>query len=146
MEDRYGLVPAAIRRDYERSEAVDQMMAPLRRIESALKAKDPRLELVRAKPHAPPPLIGGYWHVHRKNDGAPDTYMPITTASGGFREPDFGIFDDLDKRDLWRHGIPEYKPPKETKPDYTEEIASDVRAAWRVAGEAGMNKKAWGRG
>jgi hypothetical protein len=47
-------------------------------------------------------LEPGRWHVKKQNEGVPDSYMPITTPDGGYREPDSGVLNEMADRDMWR--------------------------------------------
>jgi hypothetical protein len=65
-------------------------------------AFDERLDLVKAKPYADAPgLVACHWHVRRRNDGAPDSYMPISSPTGEYQEPNDGVIRDLSSRNLW---------------------------------------------
>jgi hypothetical protein len=70
-----------------------------------VRSVDPALSVVFVRGTASAKSVGlepGRWHVRRKNRGLPDSYMPITTPDGGYREPDQGMLDDLSRRDMWR--------------------------------------------
>ena len=70
-----------------------------------LKKVDPYLEMIFAPPNANAVgLKPGRYHVMRHNPGAPPSLIPVETESGGFREPDSGVFEMLAKGDLWRDG------------------------------------------
>ena len=102
----------------------------------------------------------GRWHVHRRNTPpAPDSFIPIETPDGAYREPDFGVLEDLRRRDLRNSHVWEekkrqsremeeaYLHPKSTVTEgELEEMAADLRAAWRVAGEGGLKARKWGKG
>ena len=154
--DRYGLLPPVIRHNYEREEMVDRQLTAAISIHRALTALDPRLDLVYVSDRADPEygVKPGRWHVVRKNDPpTPDLYIPIETEDGGYRQPDFGVVHEMQRRDTWTHGTPELKNTtptwkKEKKKDEqaVDELVSDVRAAWRLPGEGGMTKRLWGKG
>jgi hypothetical protein len=110
----------------------------------------------------------GFFHVRRQNDPpAANTYIPIQTPEGGFREPDSGVLDELRHMDMWKHGIPQLEkvdagggfyrhqfpedPAKKREEDRVseqqgDEMRENFRAAKRVAGDGGLKKKKWGRG
>lgn len=156
MQDRYGLVPATIKANYERAEMVDTQMKAAFSLYHALQAMDERLDLVFITDRADAEfgVKPGRWHVVRKNDPpAPDSYMPIETPDGKYMEPHSGVLRDLDQRDLWRRGMPKPhydKPAAFREPQRDEgmvdELASDLRAGARVAGDGGLTKRMWGRG
>ncbi len=146
--DPLGLLPPVIRQNYERDSLIDRHLSSARGIGRALKALDPRLGVVYITDSAPADngVVPGRWHVRVQNKPpAPDSYIPITTESGGYREPDSGVIHEMQRRDLQTHGIPKLERTESPKPDYTEEIAADVRAAWRVPGEGGMKRRLWGK-
>jgi hypothetical protein len=81
--------------------------------------------------------------------------MAIETPDGKYLEPHSGILHELQKRDLWKHGTPknDAKPAalKEAAralkdEQRVDELAADLRAGNRVAGDGGITKRAWGRG
>jgi hypothetical protein len=155
MQDQYGLVPSAIKANYEREEMVDEQMAKAFSLYHALQAMDRRLDLVFIPDRADPEfgVKPGRWHVVRKNDPpAPDSYMAIETPDGKYMEPHSGILRDLADRDLWKHGTPENdrRPAAFTEPSkddgFVDELAHDLRAGLRLPGDGGLEKKLWGRG
>jgi len=157
VRDTYGLLPPVIAQNYEREAMVDNQLEAAVGIYRALQAMDPRLDLVFVTDRADPEygVVPGRWHVVRHNDKpAPDTYIPITTRDGGFREPDSGVIAEMQDRDTWVHGTPDLETKrsvdKKTDPLFLEQtrdaIAEDVRATFRVAGDGGMEKRKWGRG
>jgi hypothetical protein len=101
-------------------------------------------------------VVPGRWHVYRENPpGTPDFYAAITTEDGGYREPDEGVYIEMQKRDTWRHGIPKsdlvpsaLKESRRTTQDEqrVDELAADLRAGARLPGDGGLDKKLWGRG
>lgn len=154
MRDTFGLVPPEIKQNYIREEMVDTHLAAAVSLHRALVALDPRLDVVFVGDRADPEygVTPGRWHVVRKNDPpAPDSYMAITGRNGEYREPDHGVVHELQQRDLWRNGIPESELVPSHKKEYKtdeamlDEIAHDVRAGARVAGEGGMTARKWGR-
>lgn len=70
-------------------------------LDKELKALDPYLELVLARPQATDPaLIPGAWHVARHNPIGITSYLPITDDDGFPVEPHFGILDWMRGKDL----------------------------------------------
>lgn len=161
--DRFGLLPASIRANVERENMADKHIAKAQALALALRDFDPNLELVffGERAEAIGGIIPGRWHVRRNNReaGAPDSYMPITGRNGSYREPDFGVLDDLRRRDLWRTGALEDLDPyghkelakteankQRAAEGRRDEVATNIRAAHRVSGEGGMTARKWGRG
>lgn len=156
MYDRYGLLPPVIRHDYERAEMIDRQIGAAVALCAALKDLDENLDVqfITNRADANYGIKPGRWHVVRSNpDPAPDTYIPITTPDGGYREPDFGVVEEMRQRDLWRTGKMEEftapTKPAESKAPSREEtldaLVEDSRAAMRVAGDGGMEKRKWGK-
>jgi hypothetical protein len=155
VQDALGIVPPEIRAKYEREEWVERGVRAGRALERALKDMDPALDVVFIKPdigeeYLPGGAIPGYWHVRRNNPApAVPTYMPITTEDGGFRQPDFGVIDELRRSDLWAPGALEKALRQEdrtrakelAKEQRLDELKSDFRAARRVSGEGGLHKR-----
>ena len=158
MEDRYGLVPATIKANHEREEMVDRQMQAAFALYHALRAIDERLDLEFITERADPEwgVIPGRWHVVRRNPPpAPDSYIPITTEDGGYREPDSGVLLEMQRRDLWRHGIPTHEEKAAARREYertvddearVDELAHDLRAGARLPGDGGLSKRLWGKG
>ncbi len=46
-------------------------------------------------------LVAHRWHIRRENEAGPDTYWPIVTEEGGFREMADDWLARLKARDLW---------------------------------------------
>lgn len=161
MTDPFGLLPASVRANVEREEMVDNHIRKAQAIATALHDLDPNLELCffGDRAEARYGIVPGRWHVRRTNKDTSDSYFPITTPDGGFREPDFGILEELRRRDLWRKGAMEATDPYAIRERERseriraneaerrkEEVAFNTRAAHRVAGEGGMKKRLWGKG
>jgi len=162
MRDPYGLVPPHIKANYEADEMADRAISHATSLFKELRSFDNEIVDVRFYTERAQPIHGikpGRWHVVRRNaPPAPDSYFPIETPAGGYREPDSGVLDELRARDLrnrtvWERIEQEHrdkKPSALQEPDYTddgsaEEIAHDVRAASRVAGEGGMHARKWAK-
>lgn len=158
MKDPLGIVPYDIRAKYEKAEWVDGAVKSGRALEAHLKATFGReMEVVFVKPRSrdiPESCIPGRWHVRRNNPPpAVPSYIPITTPDGGYRDPDFGVVEELHRIDLRR---PEVKARvlAETRTDSPHKaaeralraeqrrdaMAEDYRAARRVRGETGLKK------
>lgn len=105
-----------------------------------------------------PGVEPGRWHVRRRN--APpiaDTWMPITTPDGGYREPDSGILFELQKRDMSNRTVDDVIADRRRADAILEkqkaleaeqrqfELAEDLRAAFRMTSEDGFTKRKWGR-
>ena len=147
------------RADAERAQQTDAVIGRGMRFNLLLKEIDPYLELVFAHDDADVPgVIPSRWHVCRHNPDTMDTYMPITTPTGGYREPAEDILDALRRRDLWNGQAAQEILAERLKKDEEAEraqrlgqeqamdhFALDYRAARRVAGENLTGKK-WGRG
>lgn len=96
-------LPPHVQENLEREQQVDDQIFVARYWNQVFKQRDHRLSVVFAKSGAKPPLIAERWHVRRRNAGdAEDSYMPITTPSGGYREPGLDTLEELNRRDLWR--------------------------------------------
>jgi hypothetical protein len=153
--DKFGLLPASIRQNYEREEMVDRQMQAAHSLYRSLQALDHRLDLVFISDRADPEygVVPGRWHVTRKNDGAPDSYIPIVGRKGEYVEPHSGIVVELQERDMWKHGIPKndakpsaFREPKGMDEGQIEELAHDIRAGSRLPGDGGLTKRLWGKG
>lgn len=163
MRDPYGLVPDHIKANYHAEEMAERHYRQAGALLMALRNFDPEIVDIKFFGERADDRYGihpGRWHIHRRNTPpAPDSFIPIETPDGGYREPDSGVLEELRARDLhnrnvWEDIVREHrakKPASLKEPDFTdhgevEEIAHDVRAATRVAGEGGMHKRKWGRG
>ncbi len=134
-------------------------------LDRELKQHDSNLGLVWVKSNVhpsevPDSVIPGRWHVRRNNPilGV-STYMAITRPDGGYREPDFGVLNEVKKRDLSNlspHEVKKrFEPEDPIKKDKREkdlkdeqrrdEMKADFRAARRVAGE-NVYKRSMGKG
>jgi hypothetical protein len=105
-------------------------------------------------------VVANRWHVRRRNDPPiADSYMPITTPDGGYREPDSGILFELGRRDMWRGGSVDaflqtrredeqrrVRARELRREQLKDEMAADIRAAYRVPGDAGMTRRRRGAG
>jgi len=163
MQDRFGLVPPEIRAIYENEDALDRQVDTARYIDKALKQHDPHLGIVFVKnvPESELPVgaVANRWHVERKNPGFVSTYWPIVGPNGEFREPTVAVVEQMQRWDLHnesamralreRQGRIEAKRAKHKALEgeqRRDELALDLRAGRRVAGEGGLTKSKWGRG
>lgn len=162
MFDRFGLLPDDIRANYEREALIDRSLAAGEALSRALKAYDERLDCVfitdRVRPDEIPSMgeiVPGRWHVRRKNDGVVDSYTPITTPDGGYRDPDWGVLRELQERDLWNgarlpSGIEEEAKRilagEREREAMRDELAEDFRAIGRLGGDGGLTRRVRGRG
>lgn len=102
--------------------------------------------------------VSGRWHVERKNPGVLPSYFPITTPDGGYREPDFGVYEEIKRRDMWtadglvkalarrdKENARREKDKALKSEQRKDEIAADLRAGWRVAGDGGIAARKWGK-
>lgn len=147
--DKFGLLPAGIRLNYEREAVIDDQIAKANWFDKALKKIDYRSELVWVPDNAPEDgsMIPGRWHIRRKNDPpAPHSYIPITRDDGGYREPASGDLVRLQQRDLWkeRDPVPVKEEPKDDDEGRIDELATDIRAIDRLPGEGGVHRRRWG--
>lgn len=120
-------VAANLRRDRlveETLEAIPYWNRLLRDLDERLSLVwvNDRLTRVEARRIAPE-MVPGRWHVRRRNDGAKDSYMPVTTPDGGYRPMGNDILDELRSKDLWRgdvaaryHGA-RYREERQTEAD-----------------------------
>lgn len=156
MLDRFGLLPADIAERHRQAEMIDRHLGVAQALSRALKGIDERCSIVFISDRADPGasnMVPGRWHIRRVNDGTVDSYIPITTADGGYREPTWADLDRLRQRDLRTH----FKPPnaleveakkivesEKQREQMKEEMVSNFRAAKRVAGD-NLDKRRWGR-
>jgi len=160
MRDRFGLLPPHIAANYEKEEMVDDQMQAAEALATALHQLDPNLSLTFFGERALPidGIIPNRWHVCRKNESTADSYMPIVTPDGGYREPAFDILEELRKRDGWGanqgDSLIKARHRKERVQEAVRELASSqrkdemreaLRAGHRVSGEGGLHKRLWGR-
>lgn len=165
MKDPLGIVPPDIKARYEAAEWVDGAVKSGRALEAHLKATfGPEMEVVLVKTtidpeKCPESCIPGRWHVRRNN--SPPTlpsYIPITTPDGGYRDPDFGVVEELHRIDLTRREVKERvlaqtrtdSPHKAAERALKKEqrrdvMAMDYRAARRTRGEGGLKKSFEGK-
>lgn len=165
--DRFGLLPSGIRERYLEEAAIDQELSNADSLRKALKAWDPEIVGVQfVRPDSPEMVMTekgltavrpGRWHVRRRSaEGRPDRMLAIETEDGGYRSPDFGVLNELQRNDMWRQRDAvgnlmrasedrREKAKKASVDDLKEELAFNIRAAKRVAGES-LERKSWGRG
>lgn len=62
---------------------------------------DPKLEMFRAGESAEPPVVPGFYHLVRWNDGAAPSIITIEGDNGEFVEPTSRVFEQLARNDLW---------------------------------------------
>jgi hypothetical protein len=162
--DRYGLLPESIRAQHVAQEAVERITGPYGAVLSQLQRHDPQITDLRfygprVSPDNSEGIKPGRWHVVRHNKPPMvDSYIPIETPEGGFREPDSGVVFEMQSRDTWNDDVHRrYRKSREGEKPYAfrekqadeqavDEVAADLRAGSRVAGEGGLTKRKWGRG
>jgi hypothetical protein len=101
------ILPPKVQFDLEREAWAEQQEEWAKKFSKELQGLDRRLSLVWIKDSAPEygGLVPGRWHVRRKNDRGPDSYMAITGPDGEYMEPTSRIFDQLQQADLWRGDV-----------------------------------------
>lgn len=72
-------------------------------VEEKLKAIDPHLslEFFGERADSLPGIIPGRWHIRRHNPQTLDSYFPLTTADGSYREPNANDAEKIKGADLW---------------------------------------------
>lgn len=151
--DRFDLLPLSIKENYRREEmesVIDRHLEQASALAKALSDMDDgRLSLVFFSDRADPErgIVPGRWHVRRRNDlPSPNSYMPITTPDGDYKEPGFFVIEELRKRDLRKHGLPTYTEPANDlqREQVKDEARLTAAAALRVAGDGGMTRRRFG--
>lgn len=104
-------IPDSAKRQMERSRFNDDVaarivadtLATMNEFNYELQQIDPLLEIVRAGDRIDPgtPLKPGYWHVIRRNEGAPWSVMVVEGENGEYVEPTSRLFEKLRQGDLW---------------------------------------------
>jgi hypothetical protein len=134
-----------------------------RALERELKELDPRIEVDFIDPEAAkvppaeraPGLCPGRWHIIIKTDPhLDDAYFPILGENKGYREPELSIVEEMKERDMWRRGFFDEMMKNEEKAAAArvrqelvesearvEQVAAAYRAAKRVAGDGGVNRR-----
>lgn len=105
-----------------------------------------------------PGIVPGRWHVRCRNvPPFADTYMPITTPEGDYREPDSQVVEEVKRRSMDNKTVSEIIDDRKAaeramerqrelqREQMKDEVADHMRAALRVPGEAGMEKRRWGQ-
>lgn len=111
----------------EQIETDDPQVKPFNRL---LRDFDPDLDLVRAKPKADPlDLTPGYWHIRRRNADGVDTYTPIKTPDGNYREPDLGVIQALRLSDTWNPVYAERRRKARQLYEHRQEFEREDRRA-----------------
>jgi hypothetical protein len=87
----------------EREAMVDNHIKAGREVDKALKELDRHLSVVffgdNAEPY--PGIVPGRWHIRRQNPETLDSYFPLQTPEGEYREPTMGDVERLKGADLW---------------------------------------------
>lgn len=134
------LDPLSTRQNIEHEQQVDKELGMATACNEVLQRFDPRLELVLAKDNATSPhLMAGMWHIHRKNEGTVDSWIPITGPNGERVEPSIDLcMRELNKRDMWKHGVDAiYEAKKRQKQAEEKENEAKIDEACTDAGEVG---------
>jgi hypothetical protein len=153
------ILPDSVQAELDKEEFIERQGYLAKTLRGLLRDLDPNLDLVWVKEKAPAidGLVPGRWHIRRRNQGAPDTYMPVVTADGGYMEPHAGLIEQLKQRDMWRvgdikqhfldqHSKNEAKKEKNAnlkREQRRDNIAADYRAARRVPGESIYKRRAF---
>lgn len=168
MEDRLGIIPPDIRARYEREEMIERCLGKKASLNHALQSEfGEHVDCVLIGPirsreqreGIPDSVIPERWHI-RVDRGAPykPQFIPITTESGGYREPGPDVLQMLAERDLRRPGVKEALIAK-TRTDSPHKAAEralrkeqridvlkeDFRAAKRVRSDGGLKKSFQGK-
>ena len=160
MKDPWGLVPPHIKANYDAEEMAERHFRSAGKLLMELRAFDENIVDIKffgERAEDRYGIVPNRWHIHRRNTPpAPDSYIPIETPDGGYREPDSGVLNELRARDTRNRSVWEgiLKKHAEKKPaalrekrfedrGEAEEIAHAVRAGARVAGEGGMTRRRW---
>ena len=131
-------------------EMVDRFHGVLRYWNGVLKAKDPNLEMIFAKPHGKPVmgLLPGRFHVVRHVPGGPPSLLPIVGPDGEFVEPTHRVLDMLDGRDLWderaRTAQRKFLAAREREERRAKEVeaeqrSEELRDRWRAVSETSVS-------
>jgi hypothetical protein len=161
--DRFGLLPPDIRANIERDEAVETQLGLARQFNRELKKISSRLDLVWVNERADAIYgwIPGRWHIRVRGSETVDTYRPIVTETGGYREPSLYDLEALKRDDLqnprsgaWERLDPDGEQMKKdtersrrlAAEQRRDEIAENSAAIFRLPGEGGMTKRLWGKG
>lgn len=104
-----------------------------------------------------PGIVPGRWHVRRKNDPPyADTYMPITTPEGEYREPDAQVVEEVQRRSMQNRTVSDIIEERKVderaqerqrelfREQMRDESAIHIRAMQRLPGDGGMFKRRWG--
>jgi len=124
-------------------------------LEKQLKAIDPSLSLIVAKPGSEDVgLLPGRWHVRKEIPGAADEYWPLVGPNDEYRAPGAWVLEEFQANDLWNPRV--HRDRKEAKRKLREardrakqleaeqrvdEVEFNARAARRVRGESGLTKR-----
>ena len=141
------LVPARVLNEQREQFVVEGTVALARYWTKVLKDHDPQLSIVWVGRGATsqPDMRPERWHVRRRNDfPLADSYMPITTPDGGYREPDSGVMEEVQRRDMQNRTVDQILAEREakeqarvrarelTREQLKDEMAADIRAAQRL--------------
>lgn len=134
-----------------------------RALEKELKKLDRRIEVDFIDPEAAkvpaseraPGLCPARWHIIlRTAPGLDDQYFPILGPNGSYREPELAIVEEMKARDMWKRGVFDELMKREEKAAArarrqeltegearTEQTAAAYRAAKRVPGDGGLDRR-----
>jgi hypothetical protein len=155
-------VPAWVAENLAKEQFIDERLEFVQGFDRLLKDRHPNLSLTFVKDTEAArsaKLEPGRWHFKRHNPGTVDSYMPIVTPTGGYREPTLRDLEELDRRDLWRrpYAVVDLMAQEARQRDKAEKDAAlrreqlrdhaleDIRAGRRVAGED-LDRRRWGAG
>jgi hypothetical protein len=98
-----------------------------------LREIDPNLQLVKASESANhPALKPGYYHVIRHNPGGSPGIIVHEGPNGEFRDPDSGLFRELQEGDLWNDRVRQAKEKRRKTLQKAEERAAEQEREERV--------------
>jgi hypothetical protein len=155
-----GILPPAIRARHERADWVDKAARGGRELAKALRARyGPEMDVVLVRGGSDPDglpdeCVPNRWHVRRQNP-VPEmpTYFPILGPDGTYRDPDFGVLEELAQMDLRRPEVmqrmlertridaPHKRAERELRTEQRrDELRFNFKAARRVRGEGGLKR------
>lgn len=79
-----------------------------------------------------PGLVPGYYHVLRNPPGGPVSIFCVQTPEGGFREPDSGLIESLERADLWNGRALKARQKREIEAAKEKERNREMEAADRI--------------
>jgi hypothetical protein len=101
------LVPDWVAKNLQKEHLINQQVEGVPYWNRLLKDIDPNLSLVLVGDGIPPQpdMVAGAWHVRRRNQGTPDTYIPILDGNGRPRPMASDVIDKVRSMDLWDNRV-----------------------------------------